>query len=230
MEQRSIDKYLEDLEEWYAQYTTQKDPIALPDLQDPESLDPPDQSEAETLQLMSDIDVTDGFCSICHTMLNNWPDLEPRGEGQVATNDGSNGPRVYPYSPSIDLSPGVWIEYDEDVKCVLACQGQIVRLDAATRKGCRFCGLALQELKRRDWLELYRLIERRLHRLGKPSAIPLVAYTWRDRARAFDVVELGFPGRLFHEDASYKPPRLFAFCDGKYCQSLKHTRPVNAMF
>lgn len=230
MEQRSIDEYLEDLEEWYAQYMAQKDPTALPDLQDPESLDPPEQSEAETLQLMGDIDVTDGFCSICHTMLENWPNLEPRGEGQVPINDGNNGPRIYPYSPSTDLSPGDWIEDDNEVKYVLPFQGQIVRLDAATRKGCRFCGLALQELKRRDRLELYRLTERRLRRLGRSSTISLVVSTLTDRARTYDNMELGFPGRLFHGTGLFQPPKLFAFCGGKDCQSMKHTRPPDPMF
>lgn len=212
-----MDEDLETLEEWYTDYMTQTDPPSAFDASNSESPDLLEASEAKTLQLMRDIDVTNGFCSTCHTMLDNWPDLEPWKEGQVPMTDGDKAPRIFPYSPPTDLYPGAWIEHDRKVKCVLPFHGQIVQLDSAARKGCRFCGLALQTIKDRHFLVLYKLIERRLCRLGKSSKISFVVYTWKDRARTFDVIELGFPGRLFHEVGMSAPLRLFVFRQGKLC-------------
>lgn len=123
MAQGRIDEDLKIVEGWYTEYMTQKDAAATRDPPDSESLDLVQASEAETLQLMREIDVTDGFCSTCHTMLDNWPDLEERGERLVAMNDGDNGPRIYPYSPSTTPNPATWVKLDYDVKYVLPCQG-----------------------------------------------------------------------------------------------------------
>lgn len=223
MEQGSIDEDLATLEEWYTEYMTQEDPAVAIDTSKSESLDLLEAYEAETLQLMRGIDVIDGFCSTCHTMLDNWPDLEPWMEGQASMTDGDKGPRISPYSSSTDLYPGALIEHENRVKYVLPWQGQIARLDSAARKGCRFCALALQTVKDDDQLVLYRLIESRLCRLGKPSKISFVVYTMKDRARNYDIIDFGFPGRLFHECVIshhvFRPPFLFVFRQGKSCLS-----------
>lgn len=229
MEQGSIDEDLQILDEWYTEYMKQEDPTAAFDASNSESLDSLEESEAEISQLMRDIDVTDGFCSTCHTMLDNWPHLEARDPFQVRMTDGNDGPRIYPYSPSTNLHPGDWIEQNRQVKYVLPCQGQIVRLEAASKNGCRFCGLALQAVKDDDRLVLYRLIERRLRRLGKPSKICLVVWSWRPPGQTANTIDLGFPGRLFHISHTFRPPSMFAVPDGKDCQLIKYSR-FNPMF
>lgn len=229
MEQSGIDEDLETLTKWYTAYMTQVELAEVLDAPDSESLDFLEAYEAEALHLMGDIDVTDGFCSTCHTMLDNWPDFEGQEERVVMT-DGNKGPRIYPYSSSTDLNPGAWIEHDSRVKCVLPCQGQIVRLDSAARKGCRFCGLVLQTLKNRHWLVLYRFIERRLCRLGKPSKISFVVHTLENWGGKFDVIELGFPGRLFHRFEMIYLPRLYIFRHRDYCELAKCFRASNPVF
>lgn len=229
MEQDSIDENLETLEAWYAEYMTQNDPTAAHDGPDSESLGLLEAYKAETLDLIGDIDVTDGFCSTCHTMLDNWPHLEGRDPSQVAMTDGSEGSGIDPYLPSTGLQPGAWIEHNNVVKYVLPCQGQIVRLEAASKKGCRFCGLALQAIKNDNRLLLYRLIDRRLHKLGKPSKISLVVWSWKPPGQEGNIIELGFPGRLFHRTDSFGPSTLFTTPDGNYCQLIKEFRS-NPMF
>lgn len=78
MEPGNIEEDLDTLEEWYTEYMTLNDPTAAHDASDSESLDLLEAYEAEISQLLRDIDVTDGFCSTCHTMLNNWPHLKPQ--------------------------------------------------------------------------------------------------------------------------------------------------------
>lgn len=230
MEQASIDDDLETLEQWYTEYMTQNDPTAIHDASDSEALDLLEASEAETLQLTRDIDVTDGFCSTCHTMLNNWPDFETPEERRVSMTDEIKGSIIRLYSPFTELYPGSLINHDDRIKFVLPCQGQIVRLDSAARKGCRFCGLTLQTIKDSNWLALYRIIERRLRILGKPSKISLVVDILDTQNRLYDCIQVGFPGRLFPVFASFNPPTLMAFHDGKYCQLIGHFRGSNLMF
>ncbi|KAI7775306.1 hypothetical protein LA080_007066 [Diaporthe eres] len=75
MEQGTIDEDLESLEEWYAKSMTQGDPTKILDHPYSESLDI-DAIEAQVSTLMGEIDVTQSLCSICHSMLDNFPDSD----------------------------------------------------------------------------------------------------------------------------------------------------------
>lgn len=136
-----------------------------------------DAIEAQISDAMSDIEVTDSFCSICRAMFDNWPDLEARSaEREFVKTEGTTGTgrKIRSRSPSIDGHSRYWFEYQGRVACVVPCQGHTVRLHVATRKGCRCCGLILQSLKDAGLLLKYTSIENRLHRLGRASKIILM--------------------------------------------------------
>lgn len=199
MEQVSIDKDLQALEEWYADYMTRGHPDwtpfeTLPNSTYTEKLDL-ESVEAQVLYTMQEIVVIDGFCSICRTMLDNWPDIyaKPDEKDAHVRPIENNGLAAFPRSSSTDLNLGVWIEYPSGLAHGLPCQETTVRLDSATRKGCRCCALILQALKDRNKLELYRIIERRLQLLRKPFKSSLVVLV-EDEEDMLEI-DLGFPGR-----------------------------------
>lgn len=105
--------------------------------------------EAHVLDTTQEIVVIDGFCSICRTMLNNWPDIYARPDEKDAhvRPIESDGLAASPKSSSTDPNLGIWIEYPSGLAHVLPCQETTVRLDSATRKGCRCCTLILQALQ-----------------------------------------------------------------------------------
>lgn len=209
MDQGVIGQDLQALEEWYAEYITQKDPTATLDSSYVESLNL-DEIEAQTLGLMRDIDVTDGFCSICHSMLDNWPDIWAAQEKlvkQFGTSILNNGRMQIPQPPSNGGNHDCWIG-EHGMIYQMPCQGRTARLDAAARKGCRCCGLILQTLMDQDWLSLYRVIEKRLDRLGKFSKVSLVFYMFEG---CEETLELGLPGGLFSCFYSFLPIELKLF-------------------
>lgn len=176
MEQDSIDEALGGLEERFARYMAQYTPAATDGSTHCDSLSL-DANEAQISDAMSDIEVTGSFCSICHAMFDNWPDLESRSaEREFVKTEGTTGTRrtMRPRSPSTDGHPGYWFKYQRRIACVVPCQGHTVRLYVATAKGCRCCGLILQSLKDTGLLSTYTSIETRLHRLGKDSKIVLM--------------------------------------------------------
>lgn len=207
MEQNKIDPDLRSLEEWYAEYMTQDNPVENSIY--PESLNV-DVIEARILDCMKHIEVTDGFCSICQAMLNNWPDTAAKErEIEIAKVAGNTGLITISHSLFTDLRPGLWIEHDGRASYVLPCQGQTVRLESSLRQGCRNCGLILQTLKDENWLPTYRKIEERLNILGKPSNISLLTY--KDEYATSGYLVLGFPGRIFDAFETFKPLTLRIF-------------------
>lgn len=217
MEEGSVEGVLRGLEQWYAEYMTQDNPVAAHDSTYTEALDL-EEIEARTVELMRDIEVIDGFCSVCHTMLDDWPDLTAEGETRIAKAVANNRTTISPQSSSMELVPGTWANSPHGPGFVLPCQGQTVRLDSARRRGCRCCGLLLQRLKDRNWLDLYRRIEMRLHMLGMPSTISLLL-TRTDTQKHFlsfnrlelTKLTLGFPGRLFWSSGLFYPIALYPF-------------------
>lgn len=206
MDQDGIDQDLQYLEEWYAQYMTQNDPTATRNSTYVESLNL-DEIEAQVSGLMRDINVTDGFCSVCHSMLDNWPDIwtaAERLQRELGTSV-AGSERLQSQHPSSNRDNHEFWMRGHGIAYQMPCQGQTVRLDAATRKGCRCCGLILQTLKDQDWLSLYRMIEKRFDRLGKLSRVSLVFYMFESDQ---ETLELGFPGRLFKPFYSFIPINL----------------------
>lgn len=217
MEEGSIEGDLQGLEQWYAEYMTQDNPIAAQESTYTETVDLR-EIEARTLESTRDIEVTDGFCSVCHTMLDDWPDLTAEGEIQIAKAAANNRTTISPPSSSMNLAPGTWANSPNGPGFVLPCQGQTVRLDSARRRGCRCCGLMMQCLEGRNWIDLYRRIERRLHILGMTSTISLLLTRIDPRmhSSSFNRLELtkltlGFPGRLFWSSGLFYPVELYPF-------------------
>lgn len=215
MEEGSIEGDLQGLEQWYAEYMTQDDPVAAQDSTYTETIDLK-EIEARSLELTRDIEVIDGFCSVCYTMLDDWPDLTAEGEIQIAKAAANNRTTISPQSSSMNLVPGIWANSPNGPGFILPCQGQTVRLDSARRRGCLFCGLMLQRLEDSNCLDLYRRIERRLHVLGKPSTISLLLtriHAQGNPLSSSNQLELtiGFPGRLFWNSGLFSPIRLYAF-------------------
>lgn len=230
MEEGCIEGDLLGLEEWYAEYMTQDNPVATQKSTYTETLDL-NEIEARTLESMRDIEVTDGFCSVCHTMLDNWPDLTAKRETQVAKAAGHKRTTISPQSSSKNLVPGNLADSPDGPGFVLPCHGQTVRLDSARRRGCRCCGLMLQRLEDLDCLDLYRCIERRLRILGKPSTISLLLTRIDTQEHGISssnrlVLTIGFPGRLFWNSGLFFPIRLYAVD----CEELRtFTKTLNAL-
>lgn len=187
---------------------TQDDPTAIRNSTYVESLNL-DEIEAQTLDLTRDIDVTDGFCSTCHSMLDNWPDIwaAPELQRQRDTSAINNGRMWSPHPSSNGDNGECWME-EYGITYQMPCQGQTVRLDAATRKGCRCCGLILQTLKDQDWLSLYRMIEKRLDILGKSSKVSLVFYKFEGHEQ---ILELRLPGKILKHFHPFIPIKLYVF-------------------
>lgn len=205
----------------------QRDPIERLDTTYPE-LDL-DAIEAQTVKSMGEIKVVDGFCSMCHATLNEWPDIEAKvGEMLKAIDEGNSMTATFSPACRIHHRPRSWIADKSELMYVLPFEGQTFRLDAATRQGCQCCGLILQGLKYKGWLSIYRVIEQRLQILAAPSNISLMVQ--KSENWASHELVLGFPGRLFRPFYSFLPIYIHVFPHRGVCKFMRRPRTCSSSF
>jgi hypothetical protein len=169
---------LPQLQAWHAEYIAAS--------QDIQSADPVVQAvqsdelsdaviEKCVTQLALDSQVTGRFCSDCHELFTNYPDLGAPGIEDPDTQ------RCWPGSGA-------------DWAHAVAREVHTLVLEAAARKGCKFCGFLLQMLRDFDVLDTFRKVEGRLAALGSVETASLSVQNWGTNAA--QLLWLSLPGKV----------------------------------
>lgn len=103
--------------------------------------------------------LTNGFCSKCQEMFDNWPTL---GISPKMTHESK--PADFPHGEG-------W-----ETAVVRPCS--TFELEGATRAGCRFCTFLLHSLTATGMLETFRKVEIRLDHLGEDATTSLSVQNW----------------------------------------------------
>jgi hypothetical protein len=110
-------------------------------------------------ELAADIFVENRFCSDCQHLFAHWPDL-----GDPEAKD-----------PTTEKN---WPGSGADWKHTVARECHTLLLEAAARKGCKFCAFLVQMIRDAELLETIRKIEIRLQRLEKEGMASLSVQNW----------------------------------------------------
>lgn len=121
-----------------------------------------DLIERSIREKMSQITVTDSFCTTCQNLFDNWPELA------VSSNSAES-----PYS-GIDSAP----ESEGGWEHTATRPFHTDALEASTRNGCKFCTYMLQLLRDDGLIETFRKIEARMGQLDKESLCTLSIQNW----------------------------------------------------
>ena len=155
------------LEQWYSDYTAwgggniSKVESVSKGLQTIE-LDT-EAIENDVRERMSNVFVSQGFCTECQDLFDHWPDLKESWECTVRRRCHTNG------------------------------------LEAAARKGCKFCKYLIQVLTDVSYLDIFRKIEVIIKRLGKDDACSLTIQKWAFGSR---ILWLNYPGQVSRDNNS----------------------------
>jgi hypothetical protein len=157
---------LSQLQSWHKDYKAADDYLTLKTgvVQDVQ-LDTIDEQTVETCiaQLTDGIHVAKRFCADCQHLFDDWPDL---GDPHVK-----------------DLSTQRhWPGSGADWKHTIARQCHTLVLEAAARKGCRFCAFLVEILRDAGGLDIFRKLERRLSILGDEAMASLSLQDWGKNA------------------------------------------------
>jgi hypothetical protein len=98
-------------------------------------------------ELAADISVENRFCGDCQHLFNHWPDL-----GDPDAKD-----------PRTQVN---WPGSGADWKHVVARECHTLVLEAAARRGCKFCAFVVQMIRDAGLLETFRRLEARMLWLG----------------------------------------------------------------
>ncbi|KAF6787307.1 heterokaryon incompatibility protein [Colletotrichum sojae] len=138
-----------------------------------------------------EVGVSDGFCSTCRYMFDNWPSTHPG----VPDSDISQKASI----PGCNRSKRTETKLLRGAKgergAVLPWRADTASLECATKQGCRSCACILQCIIEEHLLVSYRATEKRLQAVGKPARLTLVSMKWWEGGSQF--LRLSFPGKGF---------------------------------
>jgi hypothetical protein len=127
-------------------------------------------------ELAADISVENRFCGDCQHLFAHWPDL-----GDPEAKD-----------PSTKKN---WPGSGADWKHTVARECHTLLLEAAARKGCRFCAFLVQMIRDSGLLETIRKIEVRLLQcLDKKAMASLAVQNWGQNTA--QLLWVNFPGKV----------------------------------
>jgi hypothetical protein len=174
------------------------------------------------------IEIADGFCCVCQTVFDTWPyGMRHPGESKVRNpvNVKKETETKSPHSQETDSGLGIeplphfgkclawrWHPGGGDV-VTLNTRPDTISLEASARAGCRSCAFFFQSIVAQGLLHLFRVIEKRLDMLKKPSRASHMVSKWSDELWAY-FGWYGFPGKCDHEwDTPYQelPPHALKF-------------------
>ncbi|KAE8448134.1 hypothetical protein EG329_009738 [Mollisiaceae sp. DMI_Dod_QoI] len=116
---------------------------------------------------------TQGFCTKCQCLFDNWPTI------------GGSSTREHDSRP--DPNGGGW-------EHAVARPCNTFELEASTRSGCRFCAFLLQSLKDTEILDTFRKIEARLYHLNENATSSLSIQNWG--TNPIQLLWLNLPGTV----------------------------------
>ncbi|KAI9693588.1 MAG: hypothetical protein M1820_009154 [Bogoriella megaspora] len=182
----STDLDVSNVKEWYEEFTAADGETLSPDSSIVQCVSSDhlntDLIEDRVTRLASSIEVRQRFCSACHDLFNNWPDLDQGLEPEI-TSLRSEG------SDESDRSAD-WQRAVTRSCCT-------VELEAATRQGCRFCAFLMQTLRDADQLDTFRKVEARLGYLGKDVKACLSIQNWANALMtSSQILWLNLPGKI----------------------------------
>ncbi|KAF6822938.1 heterokaryon incompatibility protein [Colletotrichum plurivorum] len=176
-------------DDWYAKYIATRD-ISKDELRHSFS-EQLGYLEAEVHDLALRVEVSDGFCSACRYMFDNWPSTHP----EVPDNDISQDAPTLGSNCSTQPEKKLLRGAKGERGVVLPWLADTASLECATKQGCRSCAFILQCIVEERLLVSYKAIERRLKGIGKPLGLTLVSMKWWEGGSQF--LQLSFPGKGF---------------------------------
>ncbi|KAF1959164.1 HET-domain-containing protein [Byssothecium circinans] len=125
-------------------------------------------------ELSKDITIKNRFCTDCQHLFDNWPDRDdPQVEGSTkGANRSEHGI--------------MWMHAIERKHHTLV-------MEAAARRGCRFCGFIIQMMRDGELLEIFRRVEARLEVVDDKAWSALSASGWNNYAQPLG---LSLPGKV----------------------------------
>ena len=126
-------------------------------------------------KLAADISVENRFCGDCQRLFDRWPDL---GDPDVK-------------DPSTQLN---WPGSGADWKHIVAREFHTLLLEAAARRGCKFCAFLVQMIRDADLLETFRRLEARMQCLGEEEMASLSLQNWG--INTAQILWVNYPGKV----------------------------------
>jgi hypothetical protein len=139
-------------------------------------------------ELAADISVDDRFCGDCQHLLDHWPDL---GDPDVK-------------DPSTQLN---WPGSGANWKHTVARECHTLLLEAAARRGCKFCAFLVQMIRDAGLLETFRRLETRMQWLGEEAMASLSLQNWG--INTAQILWVNYPGKVCNH------------CNGGVAQEVK---------
>ncbi|OAL44083.1 HET-domain-containing protein [Pyrenochaeta sp. DS3sAY3a] len=170
---------ISDLREWYQAYLAldaaclDREHALIQAVQEDELDDT--STESCIVELSQKVLVENGFCKDCQNLFDNWPDL---GDPE----------------PICFMTEKNWPGSGADWKHAVARDCHTLILEAASRRGCKMCGLIVQLMKDYDTLDTFRKLEARLRWLDVQKTAPLSVQN--SGTSSGQIIWVNYPGKV----------------------------------